>query len=110
MLNAPASQQMLILRGVYNNLGLSSQNNTFLDNEYRTMITFPPNAQPPYRMVATSDEAECGTPVLAPNAPLINISGNFFYSPLPFIVRTKWKTEISVNALPQQQTAFSTRY
>lgn len=98
VLDAPATQQLLILRGT----GFGSfANNVFLDHEYRNMITFNAvDPQPAYRIVATSLGSECGTGSLSPYTQLANINGNFFLSPIPWIFRNNFKAQITINALP----------
>ena len=96
--DAPATSQLLILRAGY--FGTISSN-TFLDGEYRTMITFSATGpQPAYKIEATSLGSECGVSSLSPGTELLRISGNFFISPTFFISRTSWNTEVIVNALP----------
>jgi hypothetical protein len=96
--DAPATAQLLIVRAGY--FG-ANYTNTFLDGEYRTMITFTGTGpQPTYQIKATSLGSECGVATLAPSTELLRISGNFFISPAFFISRTSWNTEVIVNALP----------
>lgn len=98
VLDAPATAQLLIVRAGY--FGIT-YNNTFLDGEYRNMITFSSTGpQPTYQINATSLGSECGVASLAAGSELLRISGNFFISPLFFISRTSWNTEVIVNALP----------
>lgn len=103
-LSAPANPQLLITRAEKIGTGGSAFNfinNTFLEGEYRTMITFPANAPPPYKMVASSNGSECGLANFAPYSEIIRVEGNFFVSPLTrFISQTRWNTQLIVNALP----------
>lgn len=82
---APATQQLLLLRSVASSGNYEAVPNTFLDNEYRTMITFAAGGpQPTYRMVATSLGSQCGNPILAPATKLLDIRGKFRLSVLIF--------------------------
>lgn len=82
---APATQQQLLLRSVLSGGSYNAVANTFLDNEYRTMITFPTTGpQPTYRMVATSLGSQCGNPILSPSTKLVDIKGKFRLSVLIF--------------------------
>ncbi|MBS1487269.1 MAG: hypothetical protein JST43_06730 [Bacteroidetes bacterium] len=97
--NAPATRQMLIWRASDLGPSFSFNTNTFLDGEYRTMV----NRAVPYRMIATSQGAECGQQLFAPNTTLVSGRAEGFISPLPWILNNKIKTEIFVNALADQQ-------
>ncbi len=100
---APASQQMLILRATNGTGGVT--NNTFLDGAYRTMVTFSPSGpQPTYQFKATSLGSQCGIGSLAPGTELAKIEGNFFLSPIPWVRRRSFNTEIEVKALPAYGT------
>lgn len=111
VLDAPASNQMLITKGnfSYNALGTPSYSfdaNTFLESEYRPMITFlPSHIQPTYQVRATSLGSECGTPAAAPGAQIVSIAGNFYKDFVPWIVRRGSKIEISANTLPAYGTS-----
>lgn len=100
ILDAPASQQMLISRAI-NGTG-SYALNSFLEGDYHNMITFPVSGpQPAYAVEAISLGSQCGNQVLTPYQELVRISGgiNFF---LPFILISNLglQTEIIANALP----------
>ncbi len=100
VLDAPATTQMLIVRALSGTGSYAM--NSFLDNEYRSMVTFGSSGpQPTYKVEAVSLGAECGNGNnLQPYAELLRINGNFNISPLPWISRTGWNTEVIVNALP----------
>jgi len=91
--------------------------NTFLDNEYRNMITFAPtDPQPAYRFVAVSQGAECGQGSLPAGATVAGGSGEaylrFFRTIIPS--RRGFFFEGSINALPasgsQRICRFNLRY
>jgi alpha/beta superfamily hydrolase len=98
LLDAPASRQLLILRATDGDGGVVA--NTFMDGEYRTMITFNGGPQPNYRMIATSLGSQCGNGSLAPYAELVRSAGEYYISPIPWIRRNSLKMDIIVNALP----------
>jgi hypothetical protein len=99
LLDEPASQQMSIVRAVNESGGISY--NSFLDGEYRNMITFPGTGpQPSYRVIATSLGSQCGQQNLSPHTELLRTTGKFFISPVPWIIRRSYNAEIVVNALP----------
>ena len=61
LLGRPATQQLLLYRSTG---PTTSVNNTFLDGEYRTMITFGSTGpQPTYSFIATSLGSECAHPL-----------------------------------------------
>ncbi|HMI64798.1 MAG TPA: hypothetical protein VK517_02110 [Cyclobacteriaceae bacterium] len=98
LLDAPATSQMLILRATTSS---TYSNNSFLDSNYRNMITFPSNGpQPTYTIEATSLGSECGMGSLSPGTQLLHVSGHFFISRIPWISRNSFNTDIVVNALP----------
>lgn len=104
LLDRPASQQMSIVRAI-NESGAVSYN-SFLDGEYRSMITFGSTGnQPTYRTIATSLGAECGQQNLPPHTELLRTTGRFFISPIPWIIRRSYNAEIIVNALPEFGTS-----
>jgi hypothetical protein len=101
-LNAPANEQLAIYRALGvggGNLNFLFTSNTFLENEYRTMITFPANEPPPYKMVASSNGSECGSGIFTPYSEIIRREGNFFLGPA-IISQQRWSTQLIVNALP----------
>jgi hypothetical protein len=70
LLAAPATQQLLLYRATTTN---TYANNTFLDGDYRNMITFAPtDPQPSYRFIATSLGSECAKPLYSPYKTFIN--------------------------------------
>jgi hypothetical protein len=99
VLDAPATNQLLIIRAINGYGGYAT--NTFLNTTYRNMITFQASdPQPAYQVEATSLGSECGTGPLTTGASLLHINGQFFLSPVPWILSTKYNTDIVVNALP----------
>ncbi|MGC4023082.1 MAG: hypothetical protein QM734_14625 [Cyclobacteriaceae bacterium] len=75
-LDAPASQQMLILRATNGTGGYVS--NAFLNTTYRNMITFPTGGpQPTYKSAAISLGSECGIRSSDPGINLFSESGGF---------------------------------
>ena len=71
LLNAPATQQLLLYRATTTN---AFANNTFLDATYRPMITFGTTGpQPTYRFIATANGNECANPLFAPGKTFINL-------------------------------------
>jgi hypothetical protein len=99
VINAPASQQMLILRATNGTGGVA--NNTFIDNIYQPMITFPSTGpQPAYQVRAISLGSQCGIGSLNPGTELVRTEGKFFISPKPWIKRRTFKIDVVVNALP----------
>jgi len=98
----PASRQLLITRAESNTRGaVTVYNNTFLDTDYRNMITFPANAPAPYRFVATSLGSQCGTGI-SPLERLITTNGEFFIPGLPsgFVYRSGVSLDAYANAIP----------
>lgn len=70
LLGQPATQQMLIYRSVSENTFAA---NTFLDGQYRNMVTFSPSGpQPSYRFIATSNGSECGNALFSPYQQFLN--------------------------------------
>lgn len=99
VLNEPATKELLIARATNGSGGVSY--NSFLDGQYRNIITFKStDPQPSYKTIATSLGSECAQPNLVPNTTLLHTKGKFFVSPIPWIVRRSYNTEIIVNALP----------
>lgn len=99
--NNPANTQLAIYRAQqpFGSNQFTFSTNTFLDNQYRNMITFPANAPPPYKLVMSSNGSECGGATQISN--IINVDASIFVSPFTrFISQTKWRTEVQVNALP----------
>lgn len=97
LLSRPATQQMLIYRSTGTN---SFVTNSFLDGDYRSMITFTPaNPQPSYSFIATSLGNECGHALFQPSAQLINADADAFLFLVP-IVSYRLHTIIQGNALP----------
>ncbi|GAA3938387.1 T9SS type A sorting domain-containing protein [Hymenobacter algoricola] len=99
LLDEPATRQLLVHRATDAFGGF--QANTFLDGVYRPMITFTGGSlTPAYRTVAVSQGSQCGVGLFAPYAEMIRVNGRLFVSPLPWISRVSYETEVIVNALP----------
>ena len=102
LLDAPATQQLLVVRGTRSGAGplaqFGAQYNTFLDTDYRAMITPAAGQALPYRFVATSLGSECGQAVLNPYAELVRVVRSGYFGLVGFT--GGYKTEIVVNALP----------
>lgn len=105
LLDAPATQQLLLYRATTANAFL---NNTFLDGTYRSMITFAPtDPQPTYRFIATANGNECANPLFAPGKTFVNlgagvsagIDARFLFFRVP-IVSYKLAAEVEAYALP----------
>ncbi|MGX5818498.1 T9SS type A sorting domain-containing protein [Chitinophaga lutea] len=105
VLNAPAAGQMLITKAnlSYNAFGAASYSyspNTFLDNEYRPMVTFPPTGvQPAYKTVAVALGSECGNPVTAPGSSLVSMQADFNKELVPWIFRRGSRIVATANAV-----------
>ncbi|MBY0477020.1 MAG: T9SS type A sorting domain-containing protein [Chitinophagaceae bacterium] len=103
LLSSPAAQQMLIQRATSST---SSVSNSFLDADYRNMISFQSNQpQPTYRFIATSNGSECGQQLFAPYTQLASANTNIFLPiPVPLVVfiTGRFKTEMEVRSLPNQ--------
>lgn len=104
LLDEPATQQLLLVRATVqrylpfawaSTYGVSY--NSFLDGDYRAMIT-PPAAGFPYRFIATSLGSQCGKGTLAPYDELVRITGEAYLTIL--VASAGIHTEIIVNALP----------
>jgi pimeloyl-ACP methyl ester carboxylesterase len=78
MLNAPASQQMLIVQ--------DGRSNTFLNGAYRTMVTFPTGYSPSFDMRAISNGSECGIGqnLLQPGGEIFFADANLYANRLLF--------------------------
>lgn len=73
LLNATGTQQLLVYRATDANNYVT---NTFLDGDYRSMITFGANdPQPSYRFIATALGNECGHPLFQPGKTFLNFGG-----------------------------------
>ena len=98
--NAPATQQLLLVRASRSGFGpfasVNTTYNTFIYNEYQPVVsgTFP------YQFVATSLGSQCGNGSLSPYDELVRYNFSGFISPVPWIIRHSYKTEILVNAMP----------
>ncbi|TAE42969.1 MAG: hypothetical protein EAY66_00315, partial [Sphingobacteriales bacterium] len=109
LLNAPATTQLLKYRasevttqglfGTTLNWPIILEN-TFIATSYKPMVTFlSTDPQPSYRFIATSQGAECGTPLFNLGAQLLNIEANAS-ALLSLPVSGKAKVDIKANALP----------
>jgi hypothetical protein len=105
LLDAPATEDLLLYRSVSET---TFENNTFLDGDYRNMITFSSSGpQPAYKFLATSLGNECGNSLFNPGATFINlgagvsagINGRILFFKVP-IVSYKLAAEVEAYALP----------
>jgi len=100
LLDAPATQQLLLVRATRSGIGpfssFGTSYNSFINNDYQPVVsgTFP------YQFVATSLGSQCGNASLNPYDELVRYNFSAFASPYPWIRRTSYKTEIVVNAMP----------
>ena len=102
--DAPATKQLLLVRSVRSGGIYQTQTNTFLDNDYRNMITFPTGGpQPTYRLATTSLGSQCGQQVLSPGTKLIDIHGKFRLSVLIF--RANYYLDLNAWALNNTNTS-----
>jgi len=103
--NSPGSANQLLVRSLDANGTLAY--NTFLDNEYRSMVTFPTyGPQPAYRFVAVSEGAECGQGPLPAGAQMVGGSGSVYLglSDYSLPVSTGYYLTANVKALPASGT------
>ncbi|WP_310394078.1 T9SS type A sorting domain-containing protein [Hymenobacter sp.] len=102
LLDAPATRQLLLVRATRQFVGAFSQfgheYNSFVDGEYRTMITPSPGQPFPYEFKATSLGSQCASGLFAPHSELVRIEGEGYIT--TFLASTGLHTEIIVNALP----------
>ena len=103
LLDRPATRQLLLYQATDGDGGFRA--NTFVEGEYRTKVTFPTGQQPPYQIIAASQGSQCGIQLFNPSTELLHADGKFFISPLFFIVRTSYKFNMTVNALPYNGNA-----
>lgn len=105
LLNAPATQQMLLYRATTTN---AFANNTFLEGIYRPMITFNATGpQPTYRFIATANGNECANPLFAPGKTFVNLGAGvsagvyarFLFFKVP-ILDYKLAAQVEAYALP----------
>jgi hypothetical protein len=98
--DAPATQQLLLVRASRSGFGpfssVSTTYNTFIANEYQPVVS----GSFPYQFVATSLGSQCGNGSLSPYDELVRYNFSGFISPVPWIIRHSYKTEILVNAIP----------
>ncbi len=102
LLDAPATRQLLVVRATRSLVGplasFGHEYNSFLDGDYRTMITPTPGQTFPYEFKATSLGSQCGFATLAPHSELARVAGaGYLNLPTP---STALHTEIVVNAMP----------
>jgi hypothetical protein len=107
LLDEPATKQLLLVRATvqrvfpYTNAAAntySSESNSFLANEYRSMITPASGQSFPYRFVATSLGSQCGKTTLSPHDELVRIEGEGYAT--VGVASAGLHTEIITNALP----------
>ena len=113
--DSDGARNQLLVRATDNNGGVAF--NTFLDNEYRNMITFlPTDPQPAYRFVAVSQGAECGQGPLPAGAVVAGGSAEAYLRLFQGIIPSKrgFFFRGSINALPASGTIrichFNLRY
>jgi hypothetical protein len=98
VLNAPATQQMLLLYAL-NGTGTMVAP-IFLATDYRNTVTFPAGGpQPSYSFVAVSLGSQCGRWTLQPYSELVRIEAGGFLWSSPFL-RTALRVNSVINALP----------
>lgn len=97
LLNRPASQQLLL----YRSTGPTTfANNTFLDGEYRNMITFGSTGpQPTYSFIATSQGSECAHPLFPAYQQLVNVDADAYAFLFP-LLSYRFRTQVKAYALP----------
>jgi hypothetical protein len=101
LLDEPATKHLLVVRAKDDHGNY--EYNSFLDNEYRNMITFSSSGpQPTYRFIATSLGSECGTGSLAPQTEILRVNASYMFDLMQYVARHKVRCEIIVNALPAQ--------
>ena len=102
LLDAPATKQLLLVRATRQFVGPASgfgyEYNSFVNGDYRTMVTPNPGQTFPYAFKATSLGSQCGIGLLAPHSELVRIEGEGYMS--IFLASTGLHTEIIVNAMP----------
>lgn len=105
LLNAPATQQLLLYRATSAN---NFANNVFLDATYRSMITFSQfDPQPSYRFIATANGNECANALFNPGRTFINLGagvsagiyGRLLFFRVP-ILTYRLAAEVEAYALP----------
>ncbi|MDO7850735.1 T9SS type A sorting domain-containing protein [Hymenobacter convexus] len=98
--NAPATQQLLLVRATRSGYGpfasFATSFNWFIASDYQPMVS----GSFPYQFVATSLGSQCGNGSLSPHDELVRYQFSGFLSPLPWIKRTSYNTEVIVNAMP----------
>lgn len=98
LLDQPATQQLLLYRATGPTNGFAA--NSFIETTYQQKVTFASGQAPPYQVIAASNGSQCGTALFNPYTEIIRGDGKIFISPLPWIVRTTYYTQVIVNALP----------
>ena len=103
LLNAPATQQLLLVRavrdGIYPYATFRASYNSFVESEYRAMITPAAGQVLPYRFIATSLGSQCGRELFQPYAELVRVQRRGYFG-IPGLT-TGYRAEVIVNALPQ---------
>lgn len=107
--DAKATKQLLIYQSTDTN---TYANNSFLDGDYRNMITFSPSdPQPLYRFIATSQGSECAHPLFDPGKTFINVGAGigagiyarFLFFSIPIVTYTLG-ADVEAYALPSVGT------
>ncbi|RAK70332.1 hypothetical protein [Hymenobacter edaphi] len=100
VLEAPLSRQLLLQYATNANGGYAT--NTFLDGEYRSMITFGPgDPVPGYTFKAASLGSQCGTDNgLQSYHELARLESGMFLTPLPSIGRSDLRVQAIINSVP----------
>ena len=104
LLDEPATKQLLLVRATVQrgsnaaNSTYGYEYNSFLANEYRSMITPASGQNFPYRFVATSLGSQCGKPVFAPYTELTRIEAEGYAT--VGLASAGLHTQIITNALP----------
>jgi hypothetical protein len=107
MIDNPANKQMAIYRtvpiGALAAGNILYQKNTWLDETYRPMVTFPAAAPAPYQFIALSNGSECGTRLQPPFNHLTTNRYSGFIQPIPWLAKAKITTEMMMRGLPDRQ-------
>ncbi len=107
MIDNRANSQMAIYRtvpiGTLAAGNILYQKNSWLDETYRPMVTFPDNAPAPYQFIALSNGSECGTRLQPPFNHLITNRYAGFIQPIPWLAKAKITTEMMMRGLPDRQ-------
>jgi hypothetical protein len=106
-INNEANSQMAIYRTVPIGSLLAGniqyQKNTWIDETYQPMVTFPAASPAPYQFIALSNGSECGTRLAPPFNHLITNRYSGFIQPIPWLIKSKITTEMMMRGLPDRQ-------